>query len=172
MTIGVAVSTAKLMSSRAAWIVTVSAIGTVLGLAALAGGCSDDDTAKASEPDGGDVADVVQRDAPPAEEAGQPFTRDACLAECAEKFPGGKAKDDAIVACWEGACPGICTPGESDGGVPDAGVDAGSCRNPVTTFDPSCDLCTVTSCCTEWDSCFDDDACASYVACISDCPAE
>lgn len=160
------------MSLRAAGLVMFSALGAVLGLAALAGGCSEDEPAKTSEADGGDAADVVQRDAPPAGEAGPPLTRETCLADCAARFPEGKSKDDAIVACWAANCAGRCTPGASDAGVPEAGADAGSCRNPVTTFDPSCDLCTVASCCAEWDGCFDDDACVRYVECAADCPAE
>jgi hypothetical protein len=160
------------MGLRAACLVTFSTLGTIFGLTALAGGCSEDEPAETIEADGGGGADIVQRDAPPAGEAAPPFTRGACLAECEAKFPAGKSKDDALVACWTANCAGSCTPSASDAGVPEAGADAGSCRFPVTTFDPGCDLCTVSSCCAEWDGCFDDDVCVRYIGCTADCPAE
>ncbi len=146
---------------------------TALSIGGLAAGCSDDETPAAGSNDAGDTPDGPQRDAP-REETGPGRTRASCLANCAEKNPTGKIKDDAIQQCWDTKCIGRCTDDEiPDGGSDDGGGgDGGSCVNPVNTDLISCDNCTVENCCAQWDACFSDKACEDFVVCTRGCPAE
>lgn len=147
---------------------------TALSIGALAVGCSDDEAPAVESTDAAPTADGPQRDAP-REETGVDRTRATCLANCAEKHPTGKAKDDAIQQCWDTKCIGRCTDDE----IPDGGVDGdggpgdgGACVNPVDTEVISCDNCTIENCCAAWDGCFSDKDCEDFVVCTRGCPAE
>lgn len=162
------------MSRRRALAILVCAAAAAPGITLLEGGCSSEQSAPPNDADAGD-ARAAQRDAPIAEEDDSGgLTRASCLASCSDRYPTAKPKDDAIQACWEAKCAGRCT--LLDGGgladAADAGEDAGSCVNPVTTELLACDLCTVEQCCAEWDSCFSDEACSDYVGCATRCPVE
>jgi hypothetical protein len=148
-----------------------AALALALAPALVAQACSDEPATapRATAVDAG--SDAPRRAAPPVPSAAPPSgpTRTTCLAACGERNAAGKAKDDAIGACWSASCAGACTRD-----VVDAGLlgDAGACALPVTTGDEACDRCTRERCCAAWDGCFGDEGCAAFNACARGCPDE
>jgi hypothetical protein len=139
--------------------------------AALASACSDDP--KPASGDGGDelLADGARRDDPPIDNGpDQVRTRETCVAECRNTYAAGRAKDEAIAKCWDTNCAGYCTSDPTENDEP--GDPNAQCQQPVSTDDVSCDVCTQTHCCSQWDGCYNDDDCTAYSQCVTDCPAE
>jgi hypothetical protein len=133
-----------------------------------AGGCSDEE--KSANADAGSDANVpdANRPAPPEIDA----ALQTCRERCEEEHPTGLQKDEAINSCWETFCGAPCIDQlPPDGGVAADGAapDGGTCISPVITPSLSCDECTNTSCCAEWDACFQDPECAALNACYQSC---
>lgn len=157
----------------------LSGVAVALALAATAFvGCSSDESGgetAAAEDSGADSTDTPatpRPDPPRANDSGADPTLDECLAACDTEHAAGLTKDQAVDACWSANCQGPCidATGAFDGGT-DAGDDAGAsvCRNDVATGGTSCDSCTKTFCCAEWDGCFDDQDCSALNACRAAC---
>ena len=108
----------------------------------------------------------ANRPAPPDTDAA-PKT---CREQCREAHPVGVPKDEAVNECWALHCNGPCLEGTNEDAGPDgASADGGACVSPVVTVSASCDECTNSFCCTEWDGCFQEPECAALNACYQQC---
>ncbi|HVH41522.1 MAG TPA: hypothetical protein VM925_04235 [Labilithrix sp.] len=151
------------MSSRRTLAVTFSsALLGAFGTVALAAGCSENTKAAA--------ANDASSDATPDVATSKPLESDApvksCRETCEETHGAALPKDEAINSCWETHCGGPCIEQVPDDG---GALDGGTCSTPVVTVSESCDRCSSTFCCAEWDACFQDPACTALNACYQTC---